>query len=94
MNGLRFKVGDMARVVVSRGPHSQKHLNDVVEIRRVIANGKLDLDGCPIDYATICGCDADSRSIGCSLVDWQLQPINPQPEPESMTRTRDEEVTA
>ena len=82
MTGLRFKVGDLARVVVTSGPHSQLHLGGVVEIAEVNA---ANLDGETIDYATSCDCVKWSR--GCGLYDWQLQPINPPTEPASLTRS-------
>ena len=84
MSGLRFKVGDLVRVVVACGPHSQLHLGGVVEITRL---WQVDETGRPVDYATTCDCIPDQS--GCALRDWQLQPINPPAEPASLTRSEE-----
>jgi len=99
MSGLRFKVGELAKVIAARFPRFQ---NEVVQI---VAVGpfkigdvvQVDLAGgvIRIDYA--CDYVTDIREEHdiprwISFHDWQLAKLDPPAEPESITRR--EEVEA
>lgn len=95
-NGLRFKVGDLARFVVAIRPQSIPAVGGIVEIIDVgpFAPGATLCDGsengCPIqmDYFISSGGREGMAN------DIQLQPLDPPAEPASLTRVEELESIA
>ena len=88
MNGLRFKVGDLARVAVITDADDADVINKFVEI---VAIGEFNPDvGRVFDYDADYG---DSEFL-FTCMDYQLRKIDPPAEPASLTRTEDCEAEA
>jgi len=89
VSGLRFKVGDLVRLVVATLddlPVTNGCIGTIAEIAIVEDHP----DGWMYDYGVDFPEDEDLLCID----DWQLQPINPPAEPASLTRQTDCEVEA
>lgn len=86
MNGLRFKVGEMAIVAVAMNPVNQGKVVEIIAVgpfkagHRVVVNGvrRRSLEDC--DYFL------DQSPPGGLAHDYQLRKIDPPAEPESITR--------
>jgi len=91
MSGLRFKVGDLARVVVAMNPKNQGRIIEIGLCGPFFA-GQFVKYGDRIlkFYFNADYLHGDKEQVS----DWQLQPINPPAEPASMTRETDCEVEA
>lgn len=95
-NGLRFNTGDLARFVVPYVPAAVPLVGTVVEIMSVgpFAPGESTRDG------MFNGADVEMDYVirnnqGCGLAkDWQLAPIDPPAEPDSIKRYEELEVEA
>jgi len=81
MSGLRFKAGELARVIFS-----VDHPGDIVEI---VAVGSFRARcGTPSDYIVL-------HATGVFVIqDWRLAKIDPPAEPASLTRETDVEAEA
>jgi hypothetical protein len=88
---LRFKVGELARLVVIREQRPCMHINSIVEINAI---GVMDNDGDRADYGCICCERCVRQGKGVALMDWQLAKIDPPAEPASLTRECEEEIPA
>jgi hypothetical protein len=95
MNGLRFDLGEIAILVIARGPESSAALNtqcDVCAVGPFREDQIVQLS----DRWGIVGCQCDYLINACSgiicVMDWQLRKIDPPAEPESLTMR--EEVEA
>ena len=90
MSGLRFRVGEMAELVVIRGPGSARFIGEVVPVVRIASGTDLrDSEGGAYDYDIVA-----LHGAGVAVLDWQLRKIDPPTEPANLTRNEECEVTA
>lgn len=95
-NGLRFKVGDVARFVVAIHPKSIPVIGTIVEITSVgpfqpgQSTNDGGVNGCPfqMDYVV-----SSPSGLGMAK-DYQLQRIDPPAEPATLTRVEELESIA
>ncbi|WP_426269177.1 hypothetical protein ACN9MB_13200 [Dyella kyungheensis] len=92
MNGLRFREGDLARLVVARTSHSIQYLGQVMTVFAVgpFKDGH-EFPSLPGHKRGIARADGDyglllDRDTGFMAYDWKLAKVDPPAEPESLTR--------
>jgi len=85
MNGLRFKVGELAIYAVPWSPRCNPYVGQQCEV--IKAGHVCVIEGVFVDYDLLF-----SDGIKIAAYDWQLRKLDPPAEPESITRR--EEVEA
>lgn len=86
MSGIRFKEGDIVRLIVARSERTVIYVGSECSIYMI--RGVDDRDN-PKDYGVIM---SDGECF--AFMDWQLAPINPPAEPASLTRHSEQDVPA
>lgn len=83
---MRFKVGDLAKIVVSIYPERVGTITSIVAINppKLVEIGTVEIK--KLDYQI----DSDQDGTRRYCYDWQLQPFEPPAEPVSLTRTKEE----
>jgi hypothetical protein len=89
---LRFKVGDLAKIVVAMRPENHGKIIQIRAVGPFRPGDVVNVDGHIMMIRWACDYASDERGWTC--LDYQLQPLNPRSEPSSLTRTTEEEILA
>lgn len=92
MSGLRFKVGELARIVVAMDPTNHGKVVEINAVGPFKAGHRLAWQG--KHRMALVDCDYFIAGEAGEWVarDWHLQKLDPSAEPESITRREEVEV--
>lgn len=86
---MRFKVGDLARIVVAMEPKNHGMIVEIVAVGPFSEGTTMLIDG--LEWQAGADCDYFCKEPGIAR-DYQLEPIYPREQPISLTRTCEEGV--